>query len=285
MNAILYNEAERTRAMIYPQQTSAAFLKAGNRTIRIVAEGDSWFSYYPAYDVLARLRLKTWDGRKYEIQGAPRAGSYLNDMVYHPRQLAETFECIDSHLPEVFLFSGGGNDIAGPELFDFIWNKQAGPGADGTPRILNRQVVAGVIDEVFEQAYRDFFGMVQKRAQDAGIAKLPFVCHGYGYAIPDGRGWAGGWGPLPGPWLDPSLNRKNWDREADAQIRRAAIHDLIDAFNSMLSRLEASLPDFHYVDVRQILEDSDWGNELHPTEEGFDKVAAAIDAKISQVIQ
>ncbi len=34
------------------------------RTVKIVAEGDSWFSYHPAYDVLATLRSRTWSGRK-----------------------------------------------------------------------------------------------------------------------------------------------------------------------------------------------------------------------------
>lgn len=283
MKSPLYIEAERTRAMAYRQRSSAQTASI-TRGIRVVAEGDSWFSYYPAYDVLACLRGKVWGGRSYEIEGAPRAGSYLNDMVYHPRQLADTFECIRKHRPEAFLFSGGGNDIAGPELFDFLWNKYAGNTAGGTARILNQKVLTGVVDEVFEQAYRDYFGAVQQCAKAAGLPPLPFVCHGYGYAIPDGRGWAGGWGPLPGPWLDPSLSRKNWDLKTDAKIRRAAITDLINTLNAMLARLAAALPGFHYVDVRPVLTDADWGNELHPTEKGFNKVATLIEAKLRQVV-
>jgi hypothetical protein len=117
-----------------------------------------------------------------------------------------------------------------------------------------------------------------------GITKLPFICHGYAHAIPDGRGWAGGWGPLPGPWLDPSLSRKNWDRAVDAKFREAAIAELIDALNEMLARLSKKIPDFHYVDVRALLSRKDWGNELHPTQAGFLKVTQAIEAKLRQVV-
>jgi hypothetical protein len=278
----LYLEAAKTRARAYPPPRKTA-LGLVARAVRVVAEGDSWFSYFPAYDVLATLRGEKWaGGRSYVIKGAPRAGSYLNDMVYHPRQLADTFQHVVEHKPEVFLFSGGGNDIAGPELFSFLWNKLAGKPGGG--KVLNAQVVAGVVDEVFGQAYIDLVTAIRACAQDVGITKLPFVCHGYGHAIPDGRGWGGGWGPLPGPWLDPNLSRKNWDREDDAKMREAAIAELIDALNTMLARLAKKIPDFHYVDVRGVLTRKDWGNELHPTETGFLKVTQAIEAVLRKVV-
>ena len=285
MKPTLFEIAEQTRADAYPSvPTTLGF--APKQTIKIVAEGDSWFSYFPAYDVLACLRQDKWGNRHYDIKGWPRAGSYLNDMVYSPHQLADTLQQIIEHRPQVFLFSGGGNDIAGPELFDFLWNKFAGnsPPEGAPPRVLNAKVVQGVVDEVFEQSYRDLIEVVRQCAERAGIKKLPIIFHGYGHAIPDGRGWGGGGGPLPGPWLDPSLTRKNWERVADATARRDAIRQLIDAFNAMQVRIAADTPDVHHVDVRGLLNDDDWGNELHPTKDGFMKVATAIEAKLRQVV-
>ena len=52
------------------------------RTVRIVAEGDSWFSYVPPTDVLACLRKRLWDGWRYDVADRAKAGATLNDMVY-----------------------------------------------------------------------------------------------------------------------------------------------------------------------------------------------------------
>ena len=42
-------------------------------------------------------------------------------------------------------------------------------------------------------------------AQNYLSQPIPIVTHGYDYALPDGRGFWGGWGPLPGPWLQPGF--------------------------------------------------------------------------------
>jgi len=276
MSQRLYDEAETTRRQIHPDQdTATLFSAATTRVVKVVAEGDSWYDYTPPNDVVASLRRGPWPGRRYDIRGRPAAGAYLNDMVYHPRQLAETFQAIREHQPEVLLFSGGGNDIAGPELFDLLWHRKAGGMAAG--QVVNNVVLGGLINEIFAQAYRDFIDAVRQCAADSGLPRLPIIVHGYDYAIPDGRGWLGGAGPLPGPWLDPSLRRKGWDRTTDAVAREAAIRQLIDALNLMLAGLAATIPDLHYVDLRGTLARADWANELHPDAAGFRRVTARIE--------
>ena len=44
---------------------------------------------------------------------------------------------------------------------------------------------------------------VTAACQDLLGAPVPILLHGYDYPVPDGRGFLGGWGPLPGPWLEP----------------------------------------------------------------------------------
>jgi len=39
---------------------------------------------------------------------------------------------------------------------------------------------------------------------------IPVVVHGYDYPVPDGRGFLGGFGFLPGPWLQPGFHRKGF---------------------------------------------------------------------------
>jgi hypothetical protein len=68
------------------------------------------------------------------------------------------------------------------------------------------------------------------------------------------------------------------------------MHTTIDQFNTMVSSVAASVPNVHYIDLRNtlstVLTDDAyqdwWGNELHPTEKGFaavtDKFAAVLKA-------
>lgn len=153
----------------------------------------------------------------------------------------------------------------------------------GLPHI-NRNILTGLVHEVFSQAYADLIGLLRYKLGQMGTPDIPLIFHGYGYAIPDGRGWAGGLGPLPGPWLDPSLTRKGYDRKAHAAVRKTIVAALIDAFNEMLVAVVKAHPNTHYVNLRPVLGDSDWGNELHPTKAGFLKVTQAIEAKVRAVV-
>lgn len=119
--------------------------------------------------------------------------------------------------------------------------------------------------------------------------RLPVLVHGYDYAVPDGRGFLGGWGPLPGPWLEPSFREKGY---MDDPRRRSLVRDLIDAFNQMLGDLASTPGISHvtYVDLRNTLPTSDseyrqwWANELHPTRSGFLRVAQRFAEEIRQAV-
>ena len=271
----------------FESQRIRAFERRGpeagiQRTVKVAAEGDSWFSYFPAYDILACLRHKTWNGWEYKIRDRARAGALLNDMVYG-RDMIETYQLLEENRPDVFLFSGGGNDIAGQELFVMLYNKRAVDMHSGLPEI-NKSILKGLVAEVFGQAYQDLIGLLRFKLTQIGKPNIPILFHGYDYAIPDGRGWGGGLGPLPGPWLDPSLSRKGYDRQTDKALRRTIVRELIDAFNDMLAGIARTHHDTHYVNFRGVLLDKDWGNELHPTEGGFMKVATEMEETIHAVV-
>lgn len=274
-------EIEDARAAAYERSGPEAKIV---RTVNIVAEGDSWFSYFPAYDILASLRRRTWDGWAYEVHDRARAGSLLNDMAYG-RDMVDTYQLLEQHRPEILLFSGGGNDIAGSELFVMLHHHKAVQLRTGLPEI-NRTILKGLVNEVFSQAFSDLIQLLRSKMQQIGKPKTPIVFHGYDYAIPDGRGWGvlNGSGPFPGPWLDPSLTRKGYDREQDAEIRRRIVRELIDAFNEMLIAVTTKHADTHHVDLRGTLSDKLWANELHPNEKGFLAVTKKIETKMRELV-
>lgn len=247
----------------------------------LIAEGDSWFDY-PFHDVLRILE----DHHGYDVESVAHKGDRVEEMAYTDGQLEEFTRLIEKILrrktiPRAILLSGGGNDLAGKE-FGMLLNHFASAIAG-----LNDSIVEGVIDERAKMAYITIISKVTRVCQQRIGQSLPIIIHGYDYSVPDGRGFLGGWWFLPGPWLEPGFREKGFSQLQD---RINLAKDLIDRFNEMLQDV-ASLPNFnhvHYIDLRGILSVSsnykdDWANELHPTEDGFEKVTAQFAQTIASL--
>lgn len=262
-----------------PARTKALFAQAPSAGI-LLAEGDSWFDY-PFHDILRILE----DDYLYDVESVAHAGDCVEDMAYSDgqfEQLARRLEKLlrDGKVPKAILLSGGGNDIAGEE-FALLLNHAA-----STLPPLNDDIVRGVIDVRLRNAYGRILGGLAALTKSYLNEPIPVITHGYDYPIPDGRGVAGGWGPLPGPWLRPGFMRKGYE---DLAANSAVMVTLINRFNAMLEEVVAH-PDFahvHYVDLRGVLTRKEipyknrWANELHPKEVGFNLVTA----RFAEVIQ
>ena len=193
----------------------------------------------------------------------------METMVSHVGQLDHFSRNLDKVIslgvtPKAVLLSGGGNDIAGSH-FDLFLNN-----VDLKLDALNEQVVAGVIDTRLATAYRLMFLSINTLCQERLKKIVPILIHGYDHPVPDGRGFLGGWGPLPGPWLKPGFDEKLYLKIRDNTVLMTT---LIDRFNAMLQRvaLEPSAGNVRYVDLRGTLSTTPenyqlfWANELHPT--------------------
>jgi hypothetical protein len=252
----------------------------------LIAEGDSWFDY-PFFDVLERLE----DKFDYRVESVAHKGDTLEEMAYDPTQLnklARLFERVkaDRRKPRAILLSGGGNDIAGEELGVLLNHAEARLGD------VNENVVTGIIDERLRFAMTSIVSAVTALAEQHFARTVPILLHGYGYPVPDGRGYASGFWILPGPWLEPGFRQKGY---VDASMKKvdlprctAIMRKLIDRFNQMMAGIAAT-PGFshvHYVDMRSILSSAvpgyktDWNDELHPTKSGFETVAQKFHDKI-----
>ncbi|MCX7899647.1 MAG: hypothetical protein N2444_06130, partial [Methylocystis sp.] len=103
---------------------------AGVRRFRLMAQGDSWFDYFPGTDLIDCLH--EYHGHSFEgANGATTnlavGGSTLNDEAYGPvpanlfgvpqsndiSRIAELVRRIRLDKPQALLLSGGGNDVAG----------------------------------------------------------------------------------------------------------------------------------------------------------------------------
>ncbi len=255
---------------------------AGSATAGVLlAEGDSWFDY-PFNDVLKVLE----DRHGFDVESVAHRGDTIEEMAYGGGQLEDFVRRLEKLLrrhivPKAILVSGGGNDVAGRELA-MLLNHAASP----LPG-LNEGMVDSVIEDRIRTAVITILNAVSTVCQEKLRDPLPIVIHGYDYVVPDGRGFWGGWGPFPGPWLEPSFREKGFD---DLVERIDLMATLIDRINSMLQEVVdmEAFPQVHYLDLRNTLSAGAdykdwWANELHPTKKGFRKVADIFAKEIHQL--
>ena len=202
-------------------------------------------------------------------------GDLVEDMAYSDGQLDDFSRRVEKVLrtgvqPRAILLSGGGNDVAGDE-FAILLNH-----ATSSIAGLNELIVRGVIDERSRDAYVTILSAITEICKAHLGHPIPIVVHGYDYPVPDGRGFFGGWGPLPGPWLEPGFRRKGYSQMS---VRKQLCVMLIDRFNAMVSGLADKPPFAHvrYLYLRNTLPTGAnykdfWANELHPTAMGFERV-------------
>jgi len=245
----------------------------------LIAEGDSWFDY-PFDDVLAELE----DEFGFDVESVAHRGDTIEDMAYGKGQFAAFVRCLDRALrrgaaPVAVLLSGGGNDIAGDHFGMMLDNASAARGG------LNDSVLTGVVDERLANAYVVLLEAMSETCRQRLGRVVPILVHGYDYPVPDGRGFLGGWGPLPGPWLEPGFRQKGY-AELEARMRIGRV--LIDRFNAMLARIvqRRGFEHLRHVDLRRTLSQGPdykqwWADELHPTSRGFRAVAQRFAANIT----
>lgn len=239
----------------------ARFRKRRDNGFPVVAsEGDSWFSYEFFPNIIDLIEdSDTFAHLRFEM-----SGDTVENMVGTPLDRSQLLESIRAEKALFLLFSGGGNDIqqAADGLF------QGGVSAADC-------IVDEKADELFDGLRRNYEGLIE----DIG-PRLPIVAHGYDYFRPSAEGVRiVGLNTGIGPWIHPEMVKAEIE-DPDLQADIAEI--LVDRFNTDLEQLAADHPDnFIHVDLRGTLDPAeDWENEIHPTREGFEKVADAISKVI-----
>lgn len=240
----------------------------------IVTEGDSWFSY----ELYLNMSDRIDDTKRFALKRLESSGDTVAEMIgFTPGAdgISALKKVVEVERPRLLFFSGGGNDIAGPELKGAILPFHPLRKAEN---YLETDKWAKLIEKV-----RKGFEVL---ADEIGPL-CPVFAHGYDYFIPSNRGIQIFPGvPGPGPWVWPQMVADNIGI-TDPVLQRGIARAMIDQFNDgVLARLEREKSGyFAHVDLRETLgSDSDWKNEIHPTSKGFHNLAKAflkaVDAKL-----
>lgn len=249
--------------------------RLGETSVPILyAEGDSWLQFpFLIEDLVDHLSTE------YRVWCTSEAGDTLESMVFRkPEYLKQLHHLMVDQKLEVsaFLFSGAGNDVVGK-------------GADGTPALerivrpydptqtvewhIGTDALAETLAFI-EKAYRRILDDIDREFSVARFPNLKVVLHAYDYSptrgVPNGdddrpsyaRDWTG----------EPLTNLGFPDNHTASKMVVA----LIDRLNTLTETVCKAYPRARYADLRGSVPAGQWKDELHPTNAGFGKAAAAL---------
>jgi hypothetical protein len=251
----------------------------------VVCIGDSWLDYATSTDIFKEI------GKQYRAIKIALRGTALRTIAHGRTQtdaprfpgkgddfLLQFTHCLTDNSNNVsasiraIVLSASGNDVVDDGQLEKLVNvKQPG----SSP--LNASAVDTFINDPSTGLAAHLRKTLTRIMAATALIKDYQPCiylHGYDYPIPNGNGAF--YIPIPGfgPWLKEPLERKGY---TDLEERKAIMHALINQLNEMQIRV-ANEPAWKgcvvHVDLRGSLKPAQWGNELHPTEEGFKIVAA-----------
>ena len=225
---------------------------------QILAEGDSWFAIPTARNIIKQVNKLG----KFNILNLASSGDEAMEMMtWSQKKKIHRLLADEDHEYDfkAFLFSGGGNDIVGPELWHLFKDYQDGMSALDC---FNQKMLQVKMTQI-EMAYRELLGIRDNLRPD-----LPVITHSYDRAIPNGK-------PNKllgiikiGPWMKPSLD----ERKIPAAKHQEIIDHLLGKLRQTLIGLENDFNNFYVADSFGVLEPDEWGDELHPNSDGFKKI-------------
>lgn len=295
LNAAQKKQAESWSNEHFEERKRVPTLRAlaGRLALRqfiVVAEGDSWFDYKPAFlggkDLLGHLQTsgrinvyrisKAGDTLENMVYGTDTTGSGPNLVPKLPPQIEKTLAAIIDKNADAFFFSGGGNDLAGVELGGYLNHKDWGQ------PVLREATLNYIFGAHFDKALGDLIAKVHLIKPG-----IPIFLHGYDYTVPDGRNVHFLGFNFAGPWLKPALTQK---RHSSLEEGRRIMVDVSDRFNDALERVAAAHQNVHFINLLGTLRSGpkykeDWANELHPTSNGFKKLALVLEQKMLGVLE
>lgn len=291
--------SQKRRDRRYRKKIKNGFRAKSEQNIVILAEGDSWFEF-PIFlnEVIDHLSKR----KNYAVKSLAYGADWLSNILYEGKYVTE----LDIHKPEVFLISGGGNDLVGGYRLSKLVHKNTKQSLLSTQtnlpskypnhpkrdakrynmgkRFLNKDYEA--LMNVFRIQYTLLFKSIYH--VKSPHKDLITLTHGYDYGIPSKKiNFSIDIRNLHQPFLNLFLRSGKWLYEPlmingiiDPTQQKAIIYAMIEDFNEMLIDIGDSFPNVIHIDTRGMVKEKDWFDELHPKGKVFKKIAEKFSAVI-----
>lgn len=225
---------------------------------QILAEGDSWFAIPTARNLIKQINKIG----QFNILNLASSGDEAMEMMTwdQKKKIHQLLLDEDNEYDfKALLFSGGGNDIVGPEMWHLFQDHQPGMTASDC---FNGDMFDVKITQI-KSAYRELINIRNNLKPD-----LPIITHTYDKAIPSGRAARLLGIKVAGPWIKPALD----ERKIPKKLHREIVDILLSRLRSTFIDLEGEYNNFYVVDSYGVIAANQWGDELHPKSSGFKKI-------------
>ncbi len=231
------------------------------KMVQVLAEGDSWFAIRDVKNILRQLK-KRYD---LNILSLAKSGDEAIEMMTwdQKQKIHDLLEDPENEYDfKLLLFSGGGNDVVGPEMWHLL--KEYDAGTMTAPEQCINKKMWNIKKTQIQMTYLELIEIRNNLKPD-----LDIVAHTYDQAIPNGKAHKFLFFKF-GPWMRPSMKKRNIPKK----LHQGIVDILLGDMRRMLFDIQKNDPHFHVVDTWGTLQrDQDlWTDELHPTNAGFKKI-------------
>ena len=222
----------------------------------VLLYGDSWFWYpIPGVGSLADKFNDFGYAQSIPFVSIGDIGMEIGDPGKRILYELAAFMQWEAGAVDLIAVSGGGNDFAGPEDLDPLMK----PGSATNP---DSWFIKKEMDELFKRVRKGYERVVYLR--DTFCPHVTILTHAYDYAHASGKGFL-----TFSPWIKPSFDTCGVPEALRPQLVRVIINRLAQ----VQLQLAKQVKNYKFVNTRGTLTAAEWSNEIHPTEEGFRKIA------------
>lgn len=273
--------------------------RQGNNKI-IVAEGDSWFQFpFFIKDIVDHLGAR----KDCAVYSMAYGGDWLTNIIFEGKYV----EDISLISPDVFLISGGGNDLVGASRIAVMvdkepcyrakyiteedietQNKYAHKGNLSLLQPYNAEKILLAQKYIKKEFYSfrwvlfiQFYLIFKSFQRSSKLKNMLVLCQGYDYAIPH-KGFRFDIRYPHQPFVNFITGSSKWlftplmlKGIRNATDQEAIIHAFIFEFNMMFMELaqDSDFPNVVHVDCRGVAKNhNDWFDELHLKSHVFERI-------------
>jgi hypothetical protein len=240
------------------------FLRDGG-TPTILAIGDSWF-WYPMPGGSLINAIGDLFQRQKKIFVVGKNGALADDFIHGwlKSSIEHMFDMYGANA-EALLISGGGNDFAGFKRCRPLFNKDCSNATEAEECFRSGGAATeGTMEWLLRRTMSSYTTLINFALERMPAGARVFI-HDYDYPIATGIGFMG-----RTAWLQPAFE----DAKIPDNLWKDCIKIIVDRHVDMFKALRESSPNIiSFVDSTKTLTADQWANELHPTWQGFQKIA------------
>lgn len=226
----------------------------------MLTEGDSWFAWPMNGNVIRKIGKYA----NFNILRLERNGDEIVEDIMSPSQRRKIEKALRRFDFPVFLVSGGGNDIVGEELKNFL--KRYRKTMKAWDSVFKQQEFDSTLILV-TSAFQELIDLTLRIRPNCII-----LAHDYDFIEPSNNGAEFFGFSFGESWIKPTMD----ELKIPTEWQRKIVDHMLTTFSTNLETLESNNPNFKLVKTQGTLNKGDpdhWANEIHPTSEGFDLIA------------